>query len=300
MMDYNTLKPTQKKAIANAFGRAAKTYDRTALLQKEVGHRLLERLEFFESTPDTILDLGSGTGYFTEQLTQRYRQSECIALDISKEMLEVSRQRSNNFQSLDNLHHSNALRNYHLCADAEFLPLRDQSVDLVFSNCAIQWCTNYQLLFQGIHRILKNKGLLLFSTFGPDTLIELRECFKKIDDRPHVNHFQDMHLLGDALVRANFQAPVVDREIITVTYKNVRDLLKDLKATGANYVVEKEDEKENKENEEIEAKKICSRGLQTAPLFKQLFSAYEEFRREDIYPATFEIIYGYALKPHDT
>jgi malonyl-CoA O-methyltransferase len=120
-----------------------------------------------------------------------------------------------------------------LCADAEALPLADDSVDLVFSNATLQWVNDLDASFARALRVLRPGGLLMFSSFGPDTLKELRAAWAAVDDGAHVSPFLDMHDVGDALVRARFADPVMDVERMTLTYDHLRDLMRDLKQLGA-------------------------------------------------------------------
>ncbi|MBP7881761.1 MAG: methyltransferase domain-containing protein, partial [Candidatus Methylopumilus sp.] len=167
-----------------------------------------------------------------------------------------------------------------LCADVEQLPLADASVDMIFSNLAIQWCNDLDAAFAGMHRVLRTDGLLTFSTLGPDTLKELRAASKTDAARVSVSRFFDMHDIGDALVRAGFSAPVLDVERVVLTYENAIDVMRDLKAIGAHNAADGR-----------------GRGLQGRDFLKKITANYEQFRREDKLPATFEVVYGHAWKP---
>lgn len=254
----------EKLKIARTFNRAAETYENASILEKEMGARLLDRLEFIKLMPAHILDLGGGTGFFSKQLTNRFPASALYNVDLSEGLLNKA----------DCLQHS-------ICADLDYLPLQTNSIDFVFSNSVIHWFENVNTLFKEVHRVLKPGGLFLFSTLGPDTLQELRESFSSIDSEPHVNRFTDMHLIGDALIGAGFSDPVMDRENLTFTYPTVSKLLEDLKLSGSSYVL--------RENSLKFIRKT---------FFKEVFSAYERFQltsRE--FPATVEIIYGHAVAP---
>ncbi len=164
-----------------------------------------------------------------------------------------------------------------ICADAEQLPLSAQSVDLIFSNLAMQWC-DIEAVFAECQRILKPGGLFLFSTFGPDTLVELRQSWKQVDTQQHVNTFIDMHDIGDALIRQGFSDPVIDMEMFTLTYSTVKALLQDLKAIGANAVVG-----DNK-----------VAGLLGKKKWQALLDAYEQYRQGQVLPASYEVLFGHA------
>ena len=154
----------QKLAIARNFSKAAPTYDEAAVLQQEIGQRLLERLELIKLFPTTILDLGSGTGFFSQALSQKYPKAIVLNADIAEGMINVAK------------HTRYSSAQFYVCADGDHLPIKSQSIDFVFSNCALHWFFAPQTVFNEIHRVLKPEGLLLFSTFGPDTLKELKAC----------------------------------------------------------------------------------------------------------------------------
>jgi malonyl-CoA O-methyltransferase len=145
---------------------------------------------------------------------------------------------------------------------------------------AIQWCNDLDQAFRELHRVMRPEGLLMFSTFGPDTLKELRAATSADQNHTHVSRFMDMHDIGDALVRAGFAAPVMDVERITLTYDDVRDLMRDLKAVGANNATEGR-----------------RRGLEGKSFLQRLAQGYERFRRDGKLPATYEVVYGHAWKP---
>jgi malonyl-CoA O-methyltransferase len=260
-----------KRLYRQAFDRAASTYDEAAVLQKEVAGRLLERLDYVKLQPQVVLDLGSGTGFCAAALAQRYKKARVIALDIAPAMLLQAR---NKLSPLDRLFNN---RQRFVCADADFLPLKDQSVDLVVSNLTLQWCPNLDQTFAEARRVLKPNGLFMFSTLGPDTLKELRQSWQSVDANIHVHTFIDMHDVGDALLRAGFADPVMDVETITLTYKEAGTLMRDLKALGAR-----------------NASAARSKGLTGRRRLQSMLGAYEKFRRHGVLPATYEVVYGQA------
>jgi malonyl-CoA O-methyltransferase len=195
------------------FSRAAAGYDAAAVLQREVATRMLERLELIRATPGVIVDVGCGTGYATAALLKKYRKARIIDLDIALAMLQIARKRAPWLRKI-----------YCVCADAAALPLADASCDILFSNLMLQWCVDPDRLLAEVRRVLKPGGVLMFSTLGPDTLIELRRSWAAADRYPHVHLFIDMHDIGDALLRAQLADPVMDTEHITLTYQTVREL----------------------------------------------------------------------------
>jgi malonyl-CoA O-methyltransferase len=253
--------------VRTAFDAAAEDYDAVAVVQSEVRRRLLERLELFRISPARILEAGCGTGHGARALLRRYPGAGLVALDLAPAMLQTTRQRRPWLRRLDAV-----------CADAAALPLADQSVDLVFSNLMLQWCNEPDQVFAGFRRVLRPGGLLLFSTFGPDTLKELRAAWRAADGHTHVSRFIDMHDLGDALVRAGLGEPVMDMELVKLTYPDVRSLMRDLKTMGAH-----------------NATAGRSRGLTGRRRLAAMETEYERWRDADgRLPATWEVVYGHA------
>jgi malonyl-CoA O-methyltransferase len=167
-----------------------------------------------------------------------------------------------------------------VCGDVEALPLAPNSIEMVWSNLAVQWCNDLPATFVELHRVLKVEGLLMFSTLGPDTLKELRLAFNGVDGHNHLNRFADMHDVGDMLVQAGFSEPVMDMEYMTLTYDDVRGVLQDLRGIGAH-----------------NATQGRGQGLMGKNAFALLLENYEKLRREGKLPATYEIVYGHAWKP---
>lgn len=255
------------RRVRQSFSLAASSYDAAAALQNEVADRLLGRLDYIRQEPQVILDVGAGTGYCSERLLKLYPKSQLFALDFAEGMLGVARKRGRIFR-----------RPVPICADAGGLPIKDGVVDLLFSSLMLQWCHPLESYFREFHRVLKPGGLLMFSTFGPDTLKELKQAWAQVDEGRHVHAFLDMHDVGDSMVRAGLAEPVVDAESIILNYQEVLGLLRDLKGIGANY-----------------AGTDRARGMFGRNTLKQLAQAYEVFRSaEGKLPATYEVVYGHA------
>ena len=260
-----------KRRVRATFDRAAAGYDAAAPLQHEICDRLLERLDWVKLAPRRILDAGAGTGRGARGLRRRYPRARLLGLDLSLAMLRHARRQAGWWRRPD-----------WVCADLEGLPLADASLDLLFSSLALQWCNDLDRTLQGFRRVLAPGGLLMFTTFGPDTLKELRAAWQAADaDHVHVNAFMDMHDIGDALVRAGFADPVMDMEMVTVTYPDLGRLLADLRAIGA-----------------TNANAGRERGLTTRARLRAVESAYDTFRLSDHrLPATYEVVYGHAWAP---
>ncbi|QNM96098.1 malonyl-ACP O-methyltransferase BioC [Chitinimonas koreensis] len=265
---------TDKRQVRRAFDRAAASYDGAAVLQREVADRMLERLELVKLEPGRMLDAGCGTGYAGPKLRTRFPDARLVELDLALSMLKLAAGK------VGLLGRVLGRGNWQVCADLESLPLADGSLGLLWSSLAIQWLNEPDRAFREFHRVLRPEGLLMFSTFGPDTLMELRGAFAAADDKPHVNRFIDMHDLGDALSHAGFSAPVMDMEKIVLTYADVRDVMRDLKAIGAHNVAVGR-----------------GRGLMGKQAFARAEAAYEKLRRDGRLPATYEVVYGHAWKP---
>ncbi|MDD2929145.1 MAG: malonyl-ACP O-methyltransferase BioC, partial [Sideroxydans sp.] len=217
-----------KKQVRRAFSRAASDYDAAAVMQREVCIRMLEKLDYIKLQPARLLDVGSGTGWGTRQLGERYPKAEITALDIALGMLQHARGTSNWWQKL-----FQGRREQFLCADVEAIPVASGSIDMVWSNLALQWCNDLPATFVELNRILNTDGLLMFSCFGVDTLKELRVAFRDVDGYNHLNRFVDMHDVGDMLVAAGFADPVMEMETLTLTYEDARAVMQDLKSIGA-------------------------------------------------------------------
>ncbi len=260
--------------VRRAFDRAAEGYDAVAVLQNEVCNRLLEKLDVVKISPQRILDAGTGTGFAIPALFAKYKKAQLVALDLSENMLDQTGR------------HGGFLRSpQRVCADIQNLPFEDNVFDLIFSSLSLQWCNNLAGAFLEAKRVLKPGGLFVFTTFGPDTLKELRYSWAQVDESNHVNDFIDMHDIGDALLLEGFAEPVMEAEMLTVTYDCVDRLMHDLKAIGANVTAS------------AAQNKSAVHGLRGKSILQTVRQNYESFRQDDLLPATYEIIYGHAWKP---
>ena len=269
-----------KARARTSFGRAANTYDAAAILQKQVREEMLNRLDLIKLTPQTILDAGCGTGAASHALQKRFVKSQVISLDFALPMLQKTRVGSDTAGLMHQIKNMlSGVKHNLVCADIESLPLASKSVDLVWSNLAIQWCNDLDATLLEFYRVLQPEGLLMFSTFGPDTLKELRVATGRQDGMTSVSRFIDMHDIGDALVRAGFSAPVLDVERFTLTYDDVKSVMRDLKSIGAHNATDGR-----------------ARGLLGRGFLQKLESNYEQYRADGKLPATFEVVYGHAWR----
>jgi malonyl-CoA O-methyltransferase len=259
--------PLDTRHVRHAFGRAAATYDAHAVLQHEVGQRLLERLDYFKSEPGCALDVGCGPGRAALAMRKRWKSAHVVALDLALPML--CRIRPGWVRPVARVN-----------GDARALPLADASVDVLFSNLCLQWIDNVPALFDEFRRVLRPRGYLAISTFGPDTLHELRAAWAQVDRGPHVSRFADIARVGDALTQAGFRDPVLDAEHFTLTYADAGALMRELKAIGA-----------------TNADSSRARGLTGKTHWRRMLDAYEAFRADGVLPATYEVIYAHAWAP---
>ena len=252
------------------FEKSAQSYDAAAILQQEVARRLIERLDYIKVQPKLAVDLGCGTGQISAELLKRYPKAQVLALDLALNMLAKARQKGSWLRK--------ALP---VCADVHQLPLKAHSVDLLMSNLMLQWCDDLPKVFNDMARSMRSGGLLLFTTFGPDTLKELRQSWQSVDNFPHSSQYADMHDIGDELMKAGFSQPVMDMEIMTMTYPSVNYLMRDLKNIGASNTAT-----------------TRRKGLTGKARMQAFMHAYKQFQQADgLYPATYEVIYGHAWMP---
>lgn len=255
--------------MRRSFHRAAKAYDNSAVLQQEVGRRLLERLDILKIQPKRILDLGTGTGDSIAGLIKKYPAAQIVALDITEGMLHQARQKRSWWQRLQG-------RVKYIAAEAEQLPLADNSIDLVVSNLTLQWC-DLPKVFVELQRVMAPGASVLFTTFGPESLKELRAAWAQVDAAVHIHEFTDMHDVGDAMLQSSLAEPVMDMEMITVTYDDAWQIMRDLKNIGAHNVALDR-----------------PRHLTGKQRLQKVIAHYETYRQDGKLPVTYEIVYGHA------
>lgn len=273
------------RQVRRAFSRAAHHYDDAAALQREVGARLLESLDYFDERaqreaqggtprpPQVVLDVGCGPGHATAEMQKRWPGAQVIALDLALPMLQESKRNAGGWRPFKQRPHA-------VCADARALPLADGSTDVLFSNLCLQWVEDLPAVFAGFRRVLKPKGLIVLSTFGPDTLWELRDAFTHADSAPHVSPFASIAQFGDALIAAGFKDPVLDRDEFRLQHDSLADLMRELRTLGA-----------------TNALSTRRRSLTGRERFARAAAAYEPMRRDGRLPATWEVITAHAWGP---
>ncbi len=270
------------RVVRRHFARAAATYDGAAVLQREVGARMAARLDVMKLDPAAVLDAGCGTGDALAEIGVRYPHARRLALDIALPMLVVARTKTTLRRSmLARLFGGLAgpAEPRYVCGDIGALPFATGAFDVVWSNLALQWVADLPRALSELCRVLSVGGLVTFTTFGPDTLKELRAAFADVDHHAHVGRFTDMHDIGDMLMHAGFADPVMDMELISLTYADAIAMLEDLKAIGA-----------------TNATRARPRALMGRRRWERAMAALEGMRRDGRIAATFEVIYGHAWK----
>lgn len=245
--------------IAKNFGIASKSYDASARLQRYSGKHLMNFLP--KETDLTVLDLGSGTGFFTNILASKYRH--VIGLDMSQRMLKFAKEQRTQPITW-------------LAGDAYNIPLQDNSVDLVYSNLMIQWCNPISAVLKEVLRVLKPGGMFIFSTLVDGTLYELKSAWAQVDDDKHVIDFKgDKEIVG---CLTSSQSKVVEHHTksIVLEYESVLHLAHELKGLGANHV-----------------SRQTNRGLAGKDKWKRMTESYQDFQEPSgIYPATYNVFSG--------
>lgn len=263
-----------RRQVVRSFSRIAPAYPAGDFFAREVDRRMQERLDYVRLTPQRILDLGCSRGGSFDALAKRYPGAELIGLDIAEAMLRAGQPARAGWQRWLGMGKGDPLR---LAADAASLPLAARSVALVWSNLLMHWLDDPLPALAEAHRVLEVGGLLMFSTLGPDTLHELRAAFS--DGYAHTQRFIDMHDLGDMLVGCGFADPVMDMEVLTLTYDDLDAMFAELRGAGSAC-----------------AMKARRHGLTGRHAWAAGRAAYESMRRDGKLPASFEIVYGHAWK----
>lgn len=260
---------TLTNEISKAFNQHATEYELAAKVQQEIGVRLLERLHYVKMSPQRILDLGCGPGFFSRELALMYPKAQIVGLDLAKLML-MQAQKKYSWRRKWPL----------VAADMSQMPFATGAFDLVFANQVIHWGNSLPQVFRELNRVMNVNGCLMFTTLGPDTFKELKSAWSVVNDYAHVNEFPDMHDVGDCLMSEHFLEPVVDMELLSVHYESLPNLLKSLKAQGVKNI-----------------NGARNQGLTGKQSWKRFEQNYSNQRTETgKYPLTYEVVYGHAWK----
>ncbi len=252
------------------FARAAASYDSAAVLARETGSRMDARLDYVKLAPTWLADIGCATGDGVRLLQRRYPDAQALAIDFARPILEAVAARTPLIQRLRR--RAPRLVN----ADVRALPLASGSLGLAWSNLMLHWADDPQAAFAELLRVLEVGGLLMFAMLGPDTLKELREACRSAGIEPPLRNFLDMHDVGDMLLASGFADPVMDMEIIELSYRSPRGLLADQRHLGVRNAL---------------------LGRLPWRQWREVFKALEARRRDGRLAVSFEVVYGHAWKP---
>ena len=262
--EVSTAALPDKRQVAASFSRAAASYDAVAELQRHVGTQLLARLPV-SLQPHRWLDLGSGTGYFTRALGERYGQGTGLAVDIAEGMLRHARPQGG--------------AAHFIAGDAEALPLQAASVDLLFSSLALQWCADFPRVLSEAQRVLRPGGALAFSSLCVGTLQELRDSWQAVDGFVHVNRFRRFEDYQQCCAASGMQVLSLQRQAQTLHFPDLRSLTTSLKDLGAHNL-----------------NPGRPGGLTGRARIRALVEAYERWRQPAGLPATYQVVYGVLQK----
>ena len=275
----------RRERVRRAFNRVAPAFATNDFLYREMARRMDERLDMVRLTTKHILDAGCGLGADRLTLHQRYPEATWIGLDQSMPMLrhgQAAEEAALGFMRrlLTSRRRPMSRR---LAARMDALPIGGKSVDLIWSNAALHWLDNLPETFKEFNRVLSVGGLLVFSTFGPDTLKELRQAILAASPAGQagsvrLHDFTDMHDLGDMLVHGGFSDPVMDMETLTLTYADPWQALRELQLAGS-----------------VSASETAVRGLTSRRFWTKVFEHWPR-DAQGRYPLTFELVQGHAWK----
>lgn len=270
--------PARVATVRQQFDARAARFGAHDALVREISRRMIERFDLIRFEPERMADIGCGAGGSRAALRERFPRAQWIGIDLSAAMLAHGRAGQGAAAMLRRWFGRDSAA--WVCADAGALPLAAASVDLVFSNLMAHWHPLPHTLFPEWKRVLRPDGLLMFSTFGPDTLKELRAAVAQSLPAAVPMPFVDMHDFGDMLVAAGFATPVMDVELLRLTYASPQELLREVRALGGNARVDR------------------ARALPATAQARALFAALDAQRGSDGRIAvTFEIAYGHAWRP---
>jgi len=211
-------------------------------------------------------------------LKDKFKKIKLINYDFSINMLREARKKQNDQTNscleIDDLSF--------VCGDIEELSFPESTFDIIWSTSSFQWCNNISDTFKEIKKILKPGGFFLFSTFGPNTLFELKNITKEISKYQKTNDFVSFQSIKNILDTEGFSKPKIKSEEFCIAYKDVTKLFLDLKKIGA--------------SSGFESKKI---GLSGKLFLKLISDGYKKYSYDGIFPATYEVFYGYAWKDSD-
>ncbi|RUR05777.1 malonyl-ACP O-methyltransferase BioC [Legionella sp. km772] len=255
--------------ISKAFNQQAGNYEKAAKVQHEIGLRLLARLQYLKINPQYILDLGCGPGIFSRELAKMYPKARIVGLDLAPAMLKEAHKKQS-WRCKWSL----------VAGDMKQLPFTTGLFDLVFANQVIHWGNPLEQVLRELNRVMNVNACFMFTTLGPDTFKELKNCWAGASSYEHVNSFADMHDVGDSLLSEYFLDPVMDMESLTAHYESVTHLVRALKNQGVRNI-----------------NPARNQGLTGKRAWRLFAEHYEHLKTENAkYPLSYEVVYGHAWK----
>lgn len=283
-----------KMRIAKSFSKSAKSYDSVAALQRNICQRLFSQVPAEHFVGKAVLDLGSGTAYFQKLLeqcfstlkpkaesrtnVQQHSPTRLLNLDLAEGMLQFSKQQAGQREEEISL-----LNVDYIAADAESLPLANESIDCLFSSLAIQWCQQEDQLFKELYRVLKPGATAYIATLGPRSLWQLREAWRQVDDKVHVNRFRAIKNLCASIEKSGLSFSFEEADI-DLAFDSFTQLRYELKTLGAQNMNAGQNE-----------------GLSSRERLTKLLAAYEDYRYDSEHgaklPLTYQVFYLKLMKP---
>lgn len=264
------------------YNRSAPYLHKVAAIDRHVSDNMLQRLPFIIHQPLQIVDVGAGLGMDATRLAVLYPDAHILALDIAEELLKTGQEKAQKekslFQKIKTFRRVSPIS--YIAGDMANLPFASASIDMIWSNLALPWQSTPDAFFAECRRVLRPNGLLMFSTFGVDSMAGIKQAFQSIDAYPASHEFIDMHDLGDALLQHGFYNPVIDVERLTLTYPDVPRLVQDFRENAATNLHPKR-----------------RRGLLTPRSWQKVLLAFESLRGQDgLIPIGVEVVYGHAWR----
>ncbi len=206
--------------IRRAFSDAATQYDVLSSLQKEIGRELVKRIDHLEHAR-YILDIGMGTGWMTNRLSNLFPDAKVAGIDCALGMIEQARKKYEGLRAVQ--------------ADARMLPFTDAQFDIVISNLSYQWVGGLTKAFGEAGRVLKKNGVLCLTMFGRETLKELFVSLEAVKgDKFTVERLAGKEEIESALRQCDFRDIILETETIKTHFPDMFSLMKWLKDIGAN------------------------------------------------------------------
>lgn len=198
-----------KNFIKRSFDLASKTYPNFSELQNNIAKNLTSMIKgnFFEN----VLELGVGDGKFANLVNFGYKNY--IGIDLSFNMALLFKK--------------NHISKHPIVADAENIPFRTNTFDLIISSSVFQWLSKPEESIPNLLRLLKNKKNMYFSAFSKGTFWQMQEIAK-------ITGFGSVLDLKDKKFYENLGFECKNKQYL-IYYKNVKDFLYSHKKSGARY-----------------------------------------------------------------